>query len=633
MPRQQLLAWMILGALLFCLLDGISRAEEQHPRLFVAPERLATIRRQIRIDGSHHQMAYEAMRARVENGDIDTAYFGHAAGYKGGYCATEAALLSLIVEDEAQQQKYADIAFDAMLKRPWRGSETLGKSMFARCLALTYDWAYPAWSEEQRQKARKEVDAALKHLAGLGHTNLGGMRTSNFIGVIRGAEMLLLLSSGGTPEDERYRVLKKELRRYVGTAFGNLGVSHEGLGYSEYPGGFFLPAVYAAKELGDPELYEAVREKNFWKLAMYAYTCMPVTHRGVQYGVSSGSGLKQGFQSLVLNLCPEDQLPYYLWFYDRSAGRLAPLDMADARFDGHRAGTVWTMLYYPADVTAKDPTGAFPKAAGDDRGFYFFRNRWRDENDIQASIMADTFHPDRGWDQPEQLAINLLGYHTRFIGGPRKNREQRFYSALLVNGKYNIKGAESQTGTSVAFEPGPAGGYAIVDGGALYESLDVDKAQRHMLVAFSEPDKNEAIITTLDDIKSSAKHTYTWQANIGSADEQKWMADLKPPVPVIPADDNVKVTAGTEAGRPMFLLEGRKNGFVKGWVLEPADARITAGDPLTIETDGTEAKIWVVMFVGSGKPPAAQINGSGMQTVVKIGDRTTSFDGARIVVK
>jgi hypothetical protein len=366
---------------------------------------------------------------------------------------------------------------------------------------------------------------------------------------------------------------------------------------------------------------------------MYAYTFMPVTHRGIQYGVSSGSGLKQGFQSLVLNVCPEEQLPYYLWSYDRSAGRLAPLDMANARFDGHRAGTVWAMLFYPADVTAKDPTGFFPKAAEDSHGFYFFRNRWQDENDIQASIMADTFHPDRGWDQPEQLAINLLGYHTRFIGGPRKNRDQRFYSSLLVDGKYNIKSAEAQTGKSVSFESSTTGGYAIVDGGALYDSLGVSKAKRHMLVAFSEPEQNEATITTLDEIKSSAKHTYTWQANIGSADEQKWMADLNPPVPVIPADDNVEVTAGTEGGRPMFLLEGRNNGFVKGWVLEPADAKITAGDPLQIETDGTDAKIWVVMFVGSGKPPVARVSGSGMRSVLKIGDRTTSFDSPRLVVK
>jgi hypothetical protein len=307
--------------------------------------------------------------------------------------------------------------------------------------------------------------------------------------------------------------------------------------------------------------------------------------------------------------------------------------MANARFDGHRAGTVWAMLFYPADVTAKDPTGVLPKAAADNHGFYFFRNRWQDENDIQVSIMADTFHPDRGWDQPEQLAINLLGYHTRFIGGPRKNRDQRFYSSLLVDGKFNSKGAEAKSGKSVTFESAVGGGYAIVDGGALYDSLGVDQAQRHMLVAFSKPEKNEAIISTLDNIKSAAKHTYTWQANIGSADEQKWMADLRPPVPVIPADDNVKVTASTESGRPVFLLEGRNNGFVKGWVLEPADAKITTGDPLKIETGGSDANIWVVMFVGSGKPPVAQVSGSGMQTIIKIGDRTASFDGSRLVIK
>ena len=141
-----------------------------------------------------------------------------------------------------------------------------------------------------------------------------------------------------------------------------------------------------------------------------------------------------------------------------------------------------------------------------------------------------------------------------------------------------------------------------------YKSLAVDDLQRHVLVDFSLG-KDAAVLSTLDRVKSSKTHAYTWNVNLG---------DDK-------GDGGIKVAAGSEAGRQTFLLKG-KNGWVKGWVLHPADARIKTGDPLQIETKGADTDIWIAMLVGNGTPPKGAITGEGLASVLKIAGQTIRFD-------
>jgi hypothetical protein len=282
-----------------------------------------------------------------------------------------------------------------------------------------------------------------------------------------------------------------------------------------------------------------------------------------------------------------------------------------------------------------------------------------------------------GWGQPEKLNIRLMAFDTAFIGGPGKERGVENYSTLLVDGAYGkpVKGV-FHAGQSIASKATDDGGYVIVGAGDFYKSLGVAGAKRHLLVKFSDPDKNTAIVSTLDDITSDAEHTYTWQANLGpegiqkpaqpaplkkkapkpklpGMDEKERGDDIglsledparkaaraaaeeaaKPPPPKLkPNDDGVKSEAGTESGRPFFLLTGR-NGHVKGWVLHPSDAKITVGDPLRIETKAANAKIWVVMRAAPGKPPVANVSGAGMKSKLEVAGQTVAFDQDRITVE
>lgn len=181
---------------------GLFAAEVEHPRLFVTTQRAKEIRKQVQVDGSHHQLALAELKARVNNPDLGAAY-GSSGGYVPGYRAVEAAFLSVIADNDAGRKRYADLSYEALAAWTKTGSATLGKSMEARCLALACDWAYPAWTDQQRAAMRKRVDAVLAALGKISHSNLGGDRTSNFVGVIRGAELLLQLAAGADVKDER----------------------------------------------------------------------------------------------------------------------------------------------------------------------------------------------------------------------------------------------------------------------------------------------------------------------------------------------------------------------------------------------------------------------------------------------
>jgi uncharacterized protein (DUF1330 family) len=598
-PRLIIVAILLCGTVLASLTAAL--AAEQHPRLFLTPERVAAVRKNIAVDESYHAMVFTTMKARVDNPDMAAAY-GEAGGYFTGYKAVEAAFLSAVAVDAAEKTRYAEVAFKAMTA--WKGgSATLGASMEARCLALTYDWAYPAWTDAQRATVRKRVDGLLGALKTLTHGNLGGDRSSNFVGVIRGAELMLVLASGADVTSDRAKFLIGELKRYL-DSFGDLGASQEGPGYTEYPAPFTFAAAYMAREMGDATLVDAAAKHAFWKGILYARSCG--SEASLMWGVGGGGDYSEGWSSQLFHLCPPDQAPYYLWWYDRHQGYLSPATRPH-RFDSDRHGSVWALLYYPTDVKAKDPTGIYPMAVADSRGYLFFRNRWRDADDIQASLTAQVKLDEKGWNQPEQLALNLLAYGTRFIGGPAKVNTTNAYSSLLVDGKYDYKNATERMGKVIAFAPSKTGGYAIAQGGQMFEVRGVKEATRHLLVEFQAP-ASQAIVATLDHIVGAGEHTYTWQANVGSPE----------------GDDGITVTAGVEAGRPTFLMKGATAGFVKGWVLGPADAKVTAGDPLQISVTATNADLLVVMFVGQGEPPVATVKGDALT----VAGRTVCIDAA-----
>ncbi|MFW5760065.1 MAG: hypothetical protein ACOCXH_03680 [Cyclobacteriaceae bacterium] len=402
---------------------------------------------------------------------------------------------------------------------------------------------------------------------------------------------------------DRYAFLIEQLLMHMENGYGSLGVSQEGMGYIEYGVSFLLKATYAASSSGDSTLFRQAQNHEWWRLAMYAESFQPFSRKFLMTGVSGSGAFNEGFASLLLHQVPASQLPYYTWWYDMHMGVKAPYPPAE-KFDNHRAGTIWSVLYYPLNHTSLDPTGIFPVAAVDDHGYYFFRNRWQNENDIILSLMADSHHHGNAWDQPEIFSLNIMGYNNRFFGGPGKKRENKYYSTLLVNDKYNIEHSVRLNGKTVSWQADENGGNLIVSGHELYQAMAVDFAQRHMTLKFL-PD-NQMVMVMLDTVRSDQINKYTWQANLGDNESD----DSLQVQPLKITNDNIHLK-----------ISGRNKAYLSGW-FRAHDLKLeNSGDPLQISINAQNAGIISIFWLGEGDPPHLDILNEGKVSKYKIKDQ------------
>jgi hypothetical protein len=602
-------------------------AADLHPRLFVTQERLEQIRAAIREPGSHHAEAFEALKARVEQADWRVYRTSPESGrwnYYRSYLAREAAFLYLLTG----HRRYAQIAFDALHAvhndpspehhLPESSSHGLARAMIGKGFAIAYDWAFHGYTPEQRAYLRDRIEVALDAWPAYRHGNLETEHHgSNWVAVTRGGELVMMLAVGQERQrQERFRYLKETLEQHMKTAYGPSGWGQEGLGYTSYASQFLLPAVYSLQSIGDPYLDAQLAQKAWYRLVMATHAFTPQRDR-LMSGVDTGFGNDhQGWTSLLLGSVPPGSLPYYKYFYDHHMGK----DAAGApgeKYDPLRAGTTWALIYYPESVPARNPTGAVERTLFDERkGAYFFRNRWQDADDVLVSFMGDYTHHGNAWDVREAFQIGVIGFGTPFVGGPGtaaagSNARSDGLSALLVDGRAFVSGGPGHTGAPFYARPEPdGGGYVIVDGGEKFAALGLNEARRHLLVNL--PADGGALLSTLDRIRAGSRHSYTWQLNPGGVRDA----------------DRVRVTTGTEAGRPVFTLHGDDAAYLKGWVLHPAGAAIESTDPLRITVQAQDTEIWVVMLAGRGTPSHAQIDGNGLGSVVRASGRTVRFDAA-----
>ena len=412
-----------------------------------------------------------------------------------------------------------------------------------------------------------------------------------------------------------------QLKRHMQIVYGPKGYSQEGVGYTGYGCSFLLPACYALADQGDDTLVKELARHAFWHGLMFHGTSRmePGNKQRIHLmqGVGGWTINDEGWASAALNMVPKEDVPYYLWFYDRHMGIKAP-GQPHEKYDNQRGGFLWALLYYPTGVTPRDPALREKEARsiGDKNcGVYLFRNRWKDQDDIMTFICTD-LQNHRAWDKREATQVGLHAYGTMFFGGPSKGLGKgvdtsHTFSRVLIDGKADGGRKSGKNGQNIAYEPTKNGGYVIAGGGSTYKSMGVDLV-RHYLVDFSVA-RNGAILSTLDKIKAEAEHTYAWNGNLGTQDQ----------------DDGIKVSGGNESGRQTFTLQGH-NGWVKGWVMHPVDAQLeTSKDPLRVSTKGSNADIWVVMLVGSGNAPAGKVSGKGLGSTLSVAGKMISYNAEK----
>ena len=572
---------MILILAFFSLMLTDTRAQ----KIYINDSVLKSIQKEIGIKESHHSQAYQALKWRVNQDDL-TVYREDVNRYNRSYLSQEFAFASLIERSEKEKKHYAKKAFDA-IKSFYENPDQqrfphkdygLSRAMMQLGLALPYNWCKDYWTKNQTDFVNNKINEALDAWLTYDHANFWDDKGSNWVAVCRGGELVLLLASGQKEKrKERYNFLIEQLVTHMQNGYGDHGASQEGMGYIEYGGTFLLKAVFAAASLGDSTLYKEAQKHAWWKLAMYAESFQPHERKFLMTGVAGSSGIDEGWTSLLLNLVPHEELPYYQWFYDRHMGQLAPGTEQD-KYDAERAGTIWSIMYYPVGIEPKDPSGSYQAGIYDSNGYFFFRNRWKNEDDILFSIMSDEHHHGHAWDQPEVFALNLMAHNTRYIGGPSKKRDNHLYSSLLVDSIYHFRGSSNLTGEVIHAQISLRGGNVGINGGALYHKLGLDQARRFMALQF-EGD-NDAVICIVDHVKAKSNHLLTWQLNVG--------------------DEKGKSGIDVILERRKFKLKSA-NGVVEGWILSPEKGTINQSeDPVQAVSSSGEKNLMMLLYIHDG---------------------------------
>jgi len=561
------------------------------PRLLIDANKVAELRRLVTVKGSAHEEMLGQLRRKVETeGGIRGA---QNENYGRAYQATMAAFLHQITGDV----KYCTLAYDA-LRAVYDGADSetllpeqgygLARATVGSGFAYAYDWCRDAWTAAQSGWVEQRLRAALDAWLSFRHANVeAGHKGSNWVSVCRGGELIELLALRLEHRHaERYQQVKRDLLRHMRN-FDDLGVSQEGIGYTAYGGIFLLRALLALRSVADMELEEEAARHAWWKQAMYAgvFADQGGGRTWLMSGVSNSGIGDEGWASLLFAFVPRTGTPYYKWWYERHLGRLSP-GPPERRFDPRREGPVWAMIYYPADTDERDPSGVFPAAVAGQAGLVFFRNRWKDSDDLLLSFHADSHWHSHAWDQPEALQFNLFAYGTSFAGGPEKTRDAINFSTLLIDGRHVAEKARSTTGKLVSFTPTPRGATVVASGGSQYASLGAE-VTRSFAVEFL--DGNRARVSFRDRVESATPRVCTWQMNLGNH----------------ASDGGIRFTEQGVLNTP--------RGRVQVNVIAPKGARIQPGDPFRVEAEGASIDLQVELNVDPVAQPAlsAGVPGSG----------------------
>ena len=417
---------------------------------------------------------------------------------------------------------------------------------------------------------------------------------------------LTLYGEEGYPDDQAERrilFLLNELKLHLDHSYGPSGYMQEGLGYLAYTLPILAPAIYLAKEMGISILDEAWSRPDWHNLALHTIA-LRNQRNSLQFGVADGTYTYNGLMPYIFNSTDNTNIKAALrWLYDRSMG----MNSSSPAYDGKDKSAA--LLYYPYEIPAQQPSVVFPRSTSmlidNVDGFYVFRNRYQDHNDVLIALMSRN-RRHGGWNANETFALSIISHDTTWARMPGKefhyyNLTRRF-STPLVDGwpREPPRGKRGAYTRAVKAFAGQGGGYVSIDASI---NFAITLAQRDILVDMISRGSIDTIIGIHDQFLDTSSHSWYWQ--------------LSPD----PAETNI--TLGNENNLSTFLITGRNGSWLKGWLYNDRDATYNnTKEALRIIKYGFNANFKIVMALGMGTEPFATRTTSGLT----VADACINFD-------
>lgn len=584
------------------------------------------------------------------------------------------AFLYLITGEQRHADKAREIVERTLLDNPagrkGRGSsQDIHHGPRLQGFALAFDMCYDGWPEDFRLRCIDEIQRRTWELhwgdfEGKGMSGYNPNPWSNHDGIrsaCTGLGALAVLgeknSLGRTMEcaEEIAEWCAVDIRRhYLTGGVGTAGYCIEGSFYKWMTAQrglvYFVPA------------YENVMGKRFDSdsLRDFEFIGDLMERRGVApIGWSVG-----------IHAVPESMMPGYKWLFDRQVGLQSKGKTMGVK---HGMMAPFILTLYPYDVEAVPPGQSFPWMAPDPRkGHWIFRPNYDDpENDIllTTNVKSENFKgswaPARAgthWD------IVLHAYGKYWLNNTFVPKANRFPAGNEHHGGRvtSWKAADDKTCVinwdmrRAFYKEGRRGSQTLADHAKSQNATIVEidgwgpfidyriRATRSMAVDCSGKSGAPILVAIVDRVtlpekpKKEEKPVDTGQAlflkTIGGGEKPPFapkrateVAPVTWKLPILTTDlrsGGKVVKKGLGEG---ITIEGNRfsaaeTGGLTGILAEPR----TISKSLKVDGEG---ELFMVLTVQKGKAPEMVLEGTGLGTKVKVGNRTVRFDGEQIVLE
>ncbi len=423
----------------------------------------------------------------------------------------EALALTYILTGDPRHARRAEQVTSVLLEPDLRSD--LGTAAQLQAAVIACDLCGTAWAPDRLQDFARLLRTRAERLAG---TTLSGDNPdnpfNNWWGVTHSVAALTALWLGGhdpsvasllAREDER-------VRTYL-LNYGDHGHYYEGTGYGFYAMSHWAPYLLASRHAWgrDP----AAGSAGIPRLPALAHALTvarpqvndtdsesPPERRGMRifWNDDSGHGARPEIAALLLALAPSSQQAELRWLHDRLTGPEG--DRSDA--SGH-GGCLWPFLYYPAEVTPRQPIG--PLFCHDQRtGLVVMRNRYQDGDDCVFATYAKSYHAG-GHVQEDLGSWRFQGLGAGWAqGGGQAKAAAHFQCVVTRDGRAN-DGRHGQISYlvplaagegAVSLRLGPASGSRRWD--------------RHFAIDYSGASGVPALLGAVDECTHEAEAEWTW---------------------------------------------------------------------------------------------------------------------------
>jgi hypothetical protein len=413
----------------------------------------------------------------------------------------------------------------------------------------------------------------------------------------------------------------------------NRGWNPEGLGYTYYPFGNFVGpfAIAMSRHNSERDLRDSTSiEWAYWTIYSTASTALNVfEHGGVKPDWSDDNAHigGEGTYGQAFYFLPDSLKPGAKWAYDRLQGASSP----SQRWDAFRSGPIWSILYYPEDLPAVDPTEIWDWHRGSDDseglGVFTFRDKYAygAGDDFLAQFKVRRYEAG-GHNGPDGLGVRIIGAGVPWvIGGGRNDPGKKMGQATLyttfpsASVTTNLN-TGSLSGTPLVMPDG--GGHAIAE-------MAINNV--------GTQDHKRWFVASYDSALTGADATYIIADT--SLNGSYWHLPTY-------LQNSISISGNT------FTVTGENGATLRGTVLYPAGAVITTGtmergsrylaDPLVQDnayinfaTPDGDCLVVLTVRKSGAHPAVSMVSGNVADATVQVGslqvtlqDTNVLYDGA-----